>query len=155
MVAYYRFYLLGYLCKKYMKFNDFVFNNKYVYAIGFVAFFARWYWHDGCNMLVSFLGITGAIIILQHFFATSKHQESRSMKLLAYLGQNSLEIYLLQYFFLPDLKGFITPYLDVNNGFIWQLSLAVLLTIPITAACLFVGAIIKRNTLLNWLMLGK
>ena len=41
LVAYYRFYLLGYLCKKYAPFNNLVFNNQYVYVIGFVTFFAR------------------------------------------------------------------------------------------------------------------
>ena len=106
-------------------------------------------------MLVSFLGITGAIIILQHFFVTCEQPESLPMKMLSYIGQNSLEVYLLQYFFLPDLTCFIKPYVDVQNGFIWQLLLAFILTIPITAACLFVGTIIKKNKLLSWVMFGK
>lgn len=41
LVAYYRFYLLGYLCKKYKSINNLLFYNKYVYAIGFVAFFRQ------------------------------------------------------------------------------------------------------------------
>ena len=155
LVAFYRFYLLGFLCKKYMSINELVFNNKYVYGVCFMAFFARWYWSEGCNMLISFMGITGAIIILQNFFNKSVNSESRLMKMLAYIGQNSLEIYLLQYFFLPDLSEIVGPYMDVQNGFIWQLSLAFLLTVPITAACLFVGTIIKTNKLLSWIMLGK
>ena len=155
LAVYYRFYLLGFLCKKYTSINELVFNNKYVYAVCFTAFFARWYWSEGCNMLVSFMGITGAIIVLHTFFVNSVNSESRTLRMLAYIGQNSLEIYLLQYFSLPDLSEFVRPYMDVQNGFIWQLSLAFLLTIPITAACLFVGTIIKNNKLLSWIMLGK
>ena len=155
MVAYYRFYLLGYLCKKYIRFNEFLFNNKYVYAIGFVAFFARWYWGESCNMFVSFAGITGVIVILQNFLVDYVRLENPMMKSLSYIGQNTLEIFLIQYFFLPDLTGFIKPFIDVPNGFIWQLSLALILTIPITEACLFIGSIIKNNKLLSWLMLGK
>ena len=155
LVAYYRFYLLGFLCKKYMRLNELVFNNQYVYAIGVVTFFTRWYWGMSCNMIVSFMGITGAIIIMQNYLVSRGQQQSASLKLLSYIGKNSLEIYLIQYFLLPDVSHFVQPYFEVPNGFVWQLLLALVLTIPITAICIFIGNVIKLNKPLRWLMLGK
>lgn len=154
LVAYYRIYLIGYLCKKYVRLNDFLFENKYVYAVCGIAFFARWYWAGSANMLVSFAGIMGAIIILRNFFVDHANSDSKAMSLLTYLGQKSLNIYVLQYFFLANLS-FLTPYVSNEYGFIWNLMLAAVFTIPITAASLFVGAIIERNELLNWIMFGK
>lgn len=154
LVAYYRIYLIGYLCKKYVKLNDLLLENKYVYAVCGIAFFARWFWAGSVNMLISFAGIMGAIIILRNFFVDHANNDSKVMCLLSYLGQKSLNIYVLQYFFLANLS-FLTPYVSNEYGFIWNLMLAVAFTVPIIAASLFVGANIERNELLRWLMLGK
>ena len=154
LVAYYRIYLVGYLCRKYVRLNDFLFENKYVYAVSGIAFFARWFWAGSVNMLISFAGIMGAIIILRSLFVDHAENDSKAMRVLAYLGQKSLNIYVLQYFFLANIS-FLTPYVSNEYGFIWNFMMAVIFAIPITAASLFVGAIIERNELLRWLMVGK
>ncbi len=154
LVAYYRIYLVGYLCRKYVRLNDFLFENKYVYAVCGIAFFARWLWAGSVNMLISFAGIMGAIIILRNLFVDNAENDSKAMRVLGYIGQKSLNIYVLQYFFLANIS-FLIPYVSNEYGFIWNFMLTVIFAIPITAASLFVGAIIERNELLRWLMLGK
>lgn len=106
-------------------------------------------------MLVSLMGITGAIIIMQNYLVSRGYQQSASLKSLSYIGKNSLEIYLMQYFLLPDVSRLVQSYFEVPNGVVWQLLLALVLTIPITAICIFVGNVIKMNKPLSWLMLGK
>ena len=69
--------------------------------------------------------------------------------LVAYVGQCSLSIYMLNNFFIPDLTFFNTDCLVVGNGFLWQFLVVALLTAPIVAACVWVRAMSKHNKILK------
>lgn len=154
MVTYYRYYLIGWLCHKYAPINRFLLENKVVYALAFVAYLLQWYFCERHNMVLIFAGGMGAIIVLQNWF-NSQNAESISMRLLSYLGRNSLSIYVFHYFFIPNVSNVIHDFLQVGNPFIWMLTFAVLLSIPITAAAYFVGSIIEKNNFLKYIVLGK
>lgn len=154
MVTYYRYYLIGWLCHKYMPMKQFLFENKIVYALAFVAYVLQWYLCEHHNMLLIFVGGMGAIIVLQNWL-NGQNAETQSMKLLSYLGRNSLSIYVFHYFFIPDVSNVMHDFLQVSNPFIWMLTFSVALAIPIIVATCFVGSIIEKNKFLKYIVLGK
>ena len=153
--TYYRYFLIGYLSRRYIKFNSLLFKNNIVYAIGFIVYFLQWRYCDMHNMALIFLGGMGAIIVLQRYFEIKQGSDSKVLKLLSRIGQASLPIYVMHYFFIPDVSNIMHTFLDAKNPFIWQLSFAFLLAIPIIAACMFIGKLIDNNKYLNFAFMGK
>ena len=155
IVNYYRYYLIGYLCKKYMSLKEFLFREEII-AIGFIAYFLNWYFFELHNMLLIFTGSLGAIIVLQKFFMESVTVKSHIGGVLSTIGRHSLAVYVLHYFFIPDISGIIGKFLTGGvNIFIWQLLFAFLVAIPIVAASVFIGILLEKNKYLNLLFFGK
>lgn len=100
-VNYYRYFLIGYLCKKYVSLNTFLFENKLVGALAFVAYFLNWYFFELHNMALIFFGTLGGIIVVQSFVKNYISSEGVIGKLLIYVGKCSLGIYVIHYFFYP------------------------------------------------------
>lgn len=69
--------------------------------------------------------------------------------IIAYLGQSSLSIYMLNNFFIPDLANYGTTFLTVENGFLWQFVVVSLLTLPVIGACVIVREMTKSNKYLK------
>lgn len=155
MVSYYRYFLIGYLCARYTRFNTWLFKNNWVYAFSFVAFFLQWYLCDLHHMLLIFAGGMGAIIVMQRLLMSAENEHSASMSLLGRMGVASIHIYVIHYFFIPDVSALVHEGLCCENAFIWQLTFALLMSIPIIAASMLVGRLIKLNKYLNLVFLGK
>ena len=155
LVNYYRYFLLGWLCRKYDRLFELLFKNKLVFAIGAILYLAKWSFYDINNMLLSFLGSIGAIVMLQQFFMHYSESQNKSLKVLTYLGKNTMIIYLAHYFFIPDLVEVVKPLMAGDNMFIVTLSLSLLVAFPIILACLLLGKIIESNKYLAFLFLGK
>lgn len=155
LVSYYRYFLLGYFCRKFERLNSFFFRNKYVYAIGFLLFLYRWYYSGHTNIIVTFGGVLGSIVILQTFLEDYVGKGNKCLTFLSKIGEESLVIYVTQYFFLPDLKNIFQPLIDIPNGFLFQLLVCLFFAVPIACAGVFIGAIIKKNQFLRWTFLGK
>lgn len=96
---YYRYYLIGYLCRKYEPLNKFLFANRIVGAVAVIAFFANWFFYEMHNMVLIFIGTLGAIIMLQNFVTHRVSEHSKIGKCFIYLGKCSLGIYVIHYFF--------------------------------------------------------
>lgn len=155
IVTYYRYYLIGYMCKKYVPFNKLQFENEIVYAFAFILYFVQWHLCDRHNMLLILAGGIGAIIVLLRLLKAQSENNSAPMRLLTYIGQNSLAIYVIHYFFIPDVSNVMHLYLEVQNPLIWQFSYALILTIPITVAALLVGRLVESNKYLSFVFFGK
>lgn len=154
LVSYCRYFLVGWMCKKYLPFNQLLFGNSIAYALGFLVFLLQWYWCDNGNMLLVFLGGLGAIIVLQQWLQST--EESKVLNLFSYLGQKSLIIYVIHYFFIPDVSQQLNSFLTVSScPFVWQLFFAVVLSSVIIAVSLFVGSLIEKNKYLNLVVFGK
>lgn len=119
IVTYYRYYLIGYMCKKYVPFNKLLFENEIVYAFAFILYFVQWHLCDRHNMLLILAGGIGAIIVLLRLLKAQSENNSAPMRLLTYIGQNSLAIYVIHYFFIPDVSNVMHLYLEVQNPLIW------------------------------------
>ena len=154
LVTYYRYYLVGWLCRKYIPFNKFLFENKLIFAIAFIAYLAQWCFCGMHNIVLIYIGGMGAIIVLQSYLQ-SKDENSRFLKSLSYLGRNSLAIYVIHYFFIPNVSSVLHDFLDVGNPFIWQLTFAIFTTMPIIAVSVFIGKLIEMNKYLNFIFFGK
>lgn len=154
---YYRYYLVGYLCHKYFRFNDFLFKNDIMAAIGFVLYFLNWFYFDLHNMFLIFGGTMGGIIIIQRFFQMYKDSDSVVGKRLCSVGTMSLPIYVIHYFFIPDVSSIMQDivYAGGGNTFIWQLLFSMLLVLPIVGASMFVGKLIETNKYLNIVFFGR
>lgn len=155
LVNYYRYFLLGWLCRKYYKLFELLFKNKLIFAIGAFLYLAKWYFYGVNNMLLSFLGSIGAIVMLQQFFMHYSESQNKGLKLLTYLGQNTMIIYLVHYFFIPDLVEVVKPLMAGDNMFIVTLTLSLLVAFPIILACLLLGKIFESNKYLSFVFLGK
>lgn len=152
MLNYYRYYLVGFLCRKYQPLNNLLFNNSIVYAISAVALSLQFIYFDKCFYPLIFAGAMGAIILMQSIFARLDYSAKGSLLLhrLAYLGTKTLPIYLIHYFFIPDFSNII----DCKT-FIWQLTICLLLSIPIILVTLVVERIINDNKYLRLILFGK
>ncbi|MDD6889869.1 MAG: acyltransferase [Bacteroidales bacterium] len=155
LVNYYRYFLIGYLCRKYVNLNKLLFGNDVAACVGFVAFLLNWYFFDYHNILLVFGGNLGAIVVLQRFFQTEMIATSKVGAALSSIGRHSLAIYVIHYFFIPDISASVHDFLDCGNPFIWQLTFAFLVSIPIVAASMFVGKLIETNRILNFVCFGK
>lgn len=154
MVTYYRYYLVGWPCHKYLPMKQFLFDNNVVYAFALVAYLLQWYFCDYHNMLLIFAGGMGAIIVLLSWLC-NQNSENKPLKFLTCLGRNSLSIYVFHYFFIPDVSNVIHDFLLVGNPFIWMFLFSLLLSFMITAASYFVGSLIDNNKYLKFIVLGK
>lgn len=154
LTNYYRYFLIGYLCRKYVTLNRLLFENEIAFAVAFLAYFANWYFFEWHNWILIFTGTLGAIIVLQNFFRNID-ADSRIGRLLIYIGRCSLGIYVIHYFFIPDISSIAKGVLLCGNPFIWQLTCALLVAIPIVAASIFVYKLIEMNRWLFLLFFGK
>lgn len=154
-VNYYRYFLIGYMCRKYLNLYKLLFCNEMVAAVGLMAYLLNWYFFDSHNMLLIFGGSLGAMIVIQRFFQKTVKEDSGVGRAFASIGKQSLAIYVIHYFFIPDVSALMHDFLDCPNPFIWQLTFAFLLSIPIIASCMFVGRLIETNRFLNFMCFGK
>lgn len=153
VVSYYRFFIVGYLCRKYIKINNIVESNNIVYAIAFIAFFMQWYLCASNNTFLIFAGGLSAILMLQRFCIDMSSPKLRET--LSYIGQKSLAIYAIHFFFIPDLSKIVHNTLDVGNPFVWTFSWSLIVSAPIISCCLLIDKLIGANRYLNLIMWGR
>ena len=152
---YYRYFLIGWLCKKYIKLNNLIFKNQIALTLGLIAFALQYYFAETPNMILTFLGGVGAIIAIQHFFVSFESKNnSRILHALNYLGQHSLAIYILHFYFIPDFKS-LNIGQNISPQFLWQMGLALAVATVIVACVLIVERVISQSSYLAWLLFGK
>ena len=148
-------YLLGWCSRKYATLHTFCLNNQILFVACIPLFIYGCCNLQHLNLVTRVLAGNAGVLIWQSFFY---HRDMKQTNLaiggnmissiIAYLGQSSLSIYMLNNFFIPDLTCFDTSRLTVGNGFLWQFTIVALLTVPVIGACVLVREICKNN---NWL----
>lgn len=155
ITSYYRYYLLGYLCRKINVINNVLFNNIWVGALAFVCFLAKWLFYDYHSVLLSFAGTLGAIIVIQRLLMSFSGKHNKTLSLFSFLGNKTMVIYVLHYFFLPNLSSYGHYLMGGDNVFIVHFTVALLVSIPIVLASVLLGRLIESNNILSVVMLGK
>ena len=108
LANYYRYYLIGFLCRKYVRLYNLFFYHPVSYAIGFIFLALQFVYADKCNCVLAFLGALGGVILLQGVFASIsdvENNKTRLLKALAFIGTKTLPIYLIHYFLTSSLKN--------------------------------------------------
>lgn len=129
-------------------------DNSIVYAVSFVIFFIQIYLIGKTNWILISTAAMGAIVVMlqtlkkitkQHYICTS----------LTFIGKESLSVYLIHYFFLPDISV-LTDYIpSLTTDFTIQIVVCSIVSIPVLLLSLLVGKLLGNSHYTNYVFLGK
>ena len=164
-------FFFGILAKKYSsKFNALLTNNIAITTSillgGFMLYYVCYHWefpllpHFVFEIITSLVHITVVLIAFsvvkpwseQEFI---KEKPCKVIRMLQYIGKESLAIYLLHYFFLFPMTTLRQPMIDMGLQFIPLFVVSLVVSCVIIAISLGVKSIIEKSKLLSLLILGK
>lgn len=154
------YFFLGYLlskkeqCFRFLKHPGIVLILACIHFLTFYdkVAYDRWRFND--IIILSGLAILYNVVTQIHL----RNEKETISPLFIHLGKNSLAIYLIHYFLLPELpmvKEFLEQIDNPNRIFLTETTLATLNTIFVIAASLLVIKIIRLNKYLAFLLLGE
>lgn len=140
-------FLLGWVCRKYEKVNDFVLNNQFLFIVALAIFLLTWYKADVVNNYIQIVAAIAGIIVLQSVLF---HREvaGKKMTIVSKLGRSSLAIYALNNFFLPDLK-WLGGALFAGKGLVLEIAAIGFVTVGVVVCCMVVEAVFRNNQYLK------
>lgn len=104
------------------------------------------------------LGMTMIFVLFRwlgtHHLSHTSYLFSLTSHLLKYIGQRTLDIYLLHYFVLPRFLLFYAPQLRAYNSRWLEFLVAMLLALVVVAICLFVSYVVRLNPFLGHYLFG-
>ncbi|MCH5182490.1 MAG: acyltransferase [Prevotellaceae bacterium] len=101
------------------------------------------------DIVVRYCSLMAVIMI---FFGKAQYMSASKVgKHLQFIGRRTLDIYMIHFFLIPNLR-FLGPFLSKGNMFVIQLSISAVVTLIIVAISLLVSYIIRRSDILaQWL----
>lgn len=133
-------------------------RNPYAYAVAVVVYFALQFTHIHTNADMFIATGFFAIIILMQLFC---RYDARIPAVLAKVGNYSLEIYVLHYFFLPSMPWLAewllrdAPGVSVYNAnFVLMLLISFTLAAVIAFLCIMLAVVIHHSKILSLILLG-
>lgn len=95
------------------------------------------------------------LTIISIFYRNSEYfsRDSKDSRILRFIGQRTLDIYMIHFFFLPELTPFL-GWIKSNDLLIIQMLLSFTLTLVITFASLFVSMAIRESKILSQWLFG-
>lgn len=161
---YFQFFAFGLLCKKYQS--------------GFIRLMSRDYWRAGIIVLYIVCLIlyfndefkasmplvykavhdivvryAGLLVVVLYFLSKESYfnSEAPTCKLLRNIGRRTLDIYLLHYFFLPNMQ-YLKPWIEPTNMFVVQIAATLAIAGLVVGLCLLLSNVIRTSdTLAYWL----
>jgi len=160
---YFQFFTLGVFAKMFAEQYDKLMRNDYLKAIAIFGFFGLLFalfkiemsgvvFHFLRDIVLRYLGLY-IVISLLYCQQEAFNGNTRLNKLILKIGQNSLAIYLLQYFFMPDFSAF--P--EWLQGLDWLSIYAIsfIYTVFITALCMVFIELLSNSVFVKKYVLGK
>lgn len=148
------FFAFGYLSNRYTCISKIITSNT-TYCISIVIFIILIL--NPINIGFNINGFFAIIITIKVF----QHFNDKIPYILNKFGKNSLEIYSLHWFLLPNLifynryfTGEYNNYIFHNNEFILLGSVTVILAIIICYSSIIISSILKLNSILSFLLFG-
>jgi fucose 4-O-acetylase-like acetyltransferase len=158
------FFVIGLLAKKYSKMYELLLSNEYVRAGVILGFFVLLFtinnpiWPNSLFHLMRdvVLRVLGTWIIVILFVSNSHVFEKpcRLNTIISEIGKKSLPIYLLQYFFIPDLKGLYECSINVIDEINIHL-IAIIYTVFVLIACFSFIYILEQSKYIRKYILGE
>lgn len=163
------FFVFGLLIRKHENSILPIITNKYIFTIAFVIFaigfllkeifFTKDYYQIIYYVLDTLvLRFSGLIFVFGVFYHSADiiNNDGPISKVMQYVGKHTLDIYLLHYFFLPDLSNYDKFFF--NNGkefFIGEIFIMGFgIAIPIIAICLLVSYALRKSPILEKYLFG-
>ena len=162
VTKFFQFFVLGTLAMKYRTKYEALMNNEFVKSSLLVSYFMVLFLltYDMNPVLYHFLRdvllryfATFAIVSFFVCNAASFQRDTKVNSLLNYIGQNSLAIYLLHYFFLPKFNPRPEWFSELNMVTAHLLSM--LYTVAVTALCLLFIKFLSNSKYIRIYVLGK
>lgn len=153
--ANYPFFILGYFARKY-NWMEWLVNNNWLFTIALLSFIPVYVmFHEGVfNHFIQILIILILIVIL-YVFKKRENDDSYMEKVLAFIGKNSLDVYVLHYFFflIINLREPALWFKSTGNILIESIMLVVFAS-GISLLCIYSGKLLKQSNLIKKYVYG-
>ena len=162
LTKFFQFFVLGALAMKYRPKYEWLMNNEMFKAtfilMSFIVLFLLTYnmptaLHHFLRDVALRYFTTFAIVSFFFCHENSLLRESRVNSLVSYIGQNSLAIYLIHYFFLPQFRP--VPKLFDGADMVTVHLVSMLYTVAITVLCLVFIKFLSHSKYIRKWVLGK
>lgn len=96
------------------------------------------------------------MIILLFIFRQQETSNSYIEKILAFIGRNSLDVYVFQYFFflIINLRD-IAPWFNKTGNVLFESVLLVFITLTVSTLCIYVGRLLKKSEFIRKFVYGS
>lgn len=166
LTKYFQFFAFGIICRKHnAKFSQTINNQPFrggcilSFIICMLLYFNTDFessypliYKGIHDIIVRYSGLLVIYIFFLHYHDYFDKQTKFNNWLL-FVGRRTLDIYLLHYFFLPNLQ-FLKPYLEPTNMMLIQLIMAITISIAIVILSLFISNIIRTSDILAKYLFG-
>lgn len=163
LAKYFQFFSLGVFAKMFTEQYDKLMRNEYLKAFTVIGFFVllialfqvempEVVFHFFRDIVLRYLGLS---VVISFFYCNQEvfNKESRLNKLILKIGRNSLAIYLLQYFFMPDFSAFSAWREGLDWLSIYAIGFAY--TVFITALCMVFIELLSNSVFVKKYILGS
>lgn len=165
IAAYYFYFYMGVLLKKYEENIGCYINNKYVLTVSLIIgllpvfYDTPWYVKNVCRLILVY-----DILVVFRYYSSYFESQSVFAKGLRLIGRNTLEIYFLHYFFLFRIYGVDGLLTTLSNDYCFRghscsslVELAIICPIAIGIAyvCIFVKKLIQPFPFAKQLCFGN
>ena len=164
---YLQFFTLGLLCRKYSDTFFKVIDRDLIRVCAIIAFVAcfivcyRETWLKVSSPLIyGFLHdvvirYSGLLVIFTFFYHKRDffERDNKLTRTMLFVGRRTLDIYMLHYFFIPNITE-IASYLGGDGHMLIMLLVTLLLTLAIVGLCLLFSEIIRTSKTLGHFLLG-
>lgn len=166
LTKYFQFFAFGILCRKYGDtFLSYMRSDRVRCAIivtfigclllyfsdSFKAFSSLGYKvvHD---VVVRYVGL---LLVFVVFLNSEKYFETtaKGSRILQYIGRRTLDIYLLHYFFLPNMQ-YLKSWIEPTNMFVVQIAATLAIATLVVGLCLLLSNVIRTSDTLAYWMFG-
>lgn len=163
---YMHFFTLGIICSKYREhFFKLISCNIFitVVTIGWSVCMLLWY-NDGFRLNTPYAYSVVHDILVRYFAlftvvsaffgnATKLSSTTKWCFGLRFIGQRTLDIYMIHWFFLPDLS-FLSGFMQHDNLFVIQLLVSSLIAVLVLCVSIIISMLLRRSRTLEFWLFG-
>ena len=147
--------MLGYFTRKY-NWLELLMKNNWLFTVALLLFIPVYLlFHNGIfNHFIQILILLILVVIL-FVFKRREQEDSYIERFLAFIGKNSLDVYVLQYFFLRILNlRDISLWVKNTGNFLIETVLLILFASFISILCIYSAKLLKQSDFINKFIYG-
>ena len=165
LTRYFEFFVFGTFCKKYEKEIHAIIGKEYFKAFILITFFVLFtLGYNNYIIKYSVLHVLNLEVFVRwagflcfysiiYYYRNFFEKQNSLNKAIKFIGTRTLDIYLLHYFFIPNLK-FLTPYFSNNQNIPVELITTLIISLIIIALTLLISLTIRHSHFLGKYLLG-